>query len=201
MPPPPRILLVDDDPYQLSLLSRYLGGGRFQTISAGSVTKVLELIKCNEFDLIVMDVMMPDEGMFPGLDSHSGWETGIPLAQAIRQIQPEVKLLAHTSSPATEIEEWFTHDRTVAYLSKKESSRKRLLRTIHRLLGLPAEPPQVFIVHGRDPVVLELKNYLQNSLKLGEPVILAEKPNAGKTIIEKFERYAEGTEIAFVGVL
>jgi len=199
MPTPlPRVLLVDDDPYQLTLLSRYLGTARFQIATTNSVTKAMALVESSEFDLIVMDVMMPDEGIFPAMDSHFGWETGVPLARAIRQLRPGIKLIAYTSSPAVEIQDWFTQDETVAYLSKKECSRRRLLRTISKLLGLPKEPPQIFIVHGRDRVVAELKNYLQNTLKLGEPIVLAEKPASGKTLIEKFERYADGTEVAFV---
>jgi predicted nucleotide-binding protein len=57
----------------------------------------------------------------------------------------------------------------------------------------------MFIVHGHDDnLKLELKNYLQNTLKLGEPVILHEQPSAGKSIIEKFEKYAKRTDIVFV---
>jgi predicted nucleotide-binding protein len=198
MPMAPRILLVDDDPYQLGLLTRYLGNAKFHTASAGSVSKALELIERAEFDLAIMDVMMPDEGMFALIDTHYGWETGIPLANAIRQRCPGIKLIAHTASPSAEIRDWFTQDETVAYLPKNESSRKRLLRTVNRLLGLPSEPPQIFIVHGRDRTVAELKNYLQNTLKLGEPIVLSEKPSQGRTIIEKFEYYSAGTDVAFV---
>ena len=199
MPPQaPRILLVDDDPYQLGLLTRYLGNAEFQIASANSVTKALSLVESNEFDLAIMDVMMPDEGIFAGMETHYGWETGIPLAQAIRQRQPRTKIIAYTASPSIEIQDWFTRDETVAYLPKNESSRRRLLRTVNRLLGLPKELPHIFIVHGRDRMVTELKNYLQNTLKLGEPIVLAEKPSGGRTVIEKFEHYAAGTDVAFV---
>jgi predicted nucleotide-binding protein len=194
----PSLLLVDDDPYQLALLTRYLNNSRFQIATAGSVTKVMTMIEEKEFDLIVMDVMMPDEGLFPGMDSHSGWETGVPLAGAIRRRRPGIKIIAYTNSSAVEIQDWFSRDETVAYLSKKGCSRRLLLRTVDRLLGFPREHPQIFIVHGRDRAVAELKNYLQNTLKLGEPIVLAEQPVSGKTLIEKFEGYAEGTEVAFV---
>lgn len=56
-----------------------------------------------------------------------------------------------------------------------------------------------FIVHGRDHGTLyQLKNYLQNTLKLSEPVILHETPNLGKTLIEKIEREAEAVKLVFV---
>ena len=56
-----------------------------------------------------------------------------------------------------------------------------------------------FIVHGHDEnPKLALKNYLQNTLRWPEPVILAEKPSGGKTIIEKFEDHSQTIDVVFV---
>jgi predicted nucleotide-binding protein len=56
-----------------------------------------------------------------------------------------------------------------------------------------------FIVHGHDDAAkLEVKNYLQNSLHIPEPIILHEQPNLGRTIIEKFEGYAQDVQLAFI---
>ena len=61
------------------------------------------------------------------------------------------------------------------------------------------ESPLVFVVHGRDHSLrLELKNYIQNTLRWREPVILAERPSHGRTIIEKFEASADSADYAFV---
>lgn len=69
--------------------------------------------------------------------------------------------------------------------SRTEESRMREIRS--------------FIVHGHDHQSLyELKDYLQNTLKLGEPVVLRQMPGLGKTLIEKFEREAEAVELIFV---
>lgn len=57
----------------------------------------------------------------------------------------------------------------------------------------------IFIVHGHDTVArIELKDYLQNTLGFPPPVILAELPDCGRTIIEKFEEQAEQADIVFV---
>lgn len=64
-----------------------------------------------------------------------------------------------------------------------------------------AKTPEIksFIVHGHDKTsLLELKNYIQNTLKLGEPIILREMPGSGKTIIEKFEKHAGEVDLIFV---
>lgn len=56
-----------------------------------------------------------------------------------------------------------------------------------------------FIVHGHDENArLALKNYLQNTLHWPEPVILAEKPSGGRTIIEKFEKHSANIDVVFV---
>jgi predicted nucleotide-binding protein len=58
---------------------------------------------------------------------------------------------------------------------------------------------KVFIVHGHDDVAkLELKNYLQNTLGLPQPIILHEQPSLGRTIMEKFEDYAADANLVFV---
>jgi hypothetical protein len=57
---------------------------------------------------------------------------------------------------------------------------------------------KVFVVHGRDNAAKDsVARFLQ---KVGlEPIILHEQPNAGRTIIEKFETYSD--DVAFAVVL
>src|SRR4051794_22937287 len=57
---------------------------------------------------------------------------------------------------------------------------------------------KVFIIHGHDEnATLALKNYLQNTLRLPEPTILAEQASGGKTIIELFEKHASDSDLVF----
>lgn len=55
----------------------------------------------------------------------------------------------------------------------------------------------IFIVHGHDSLsLLELKEFVR---KLGlTPIVLTDQPNAGLTIIEKFEKYAKKCSFAMV---
>lgn len=57
-------------------------------------------------------------------------------------------------------------------------------------VNLPVNTNKVFVVHGHDSAIKEsVARYLE---KIGlEPIILHEQPNGGKTIIEKFEVYAD----------
>jgi predicted nucleotide-binding protein len=61
-------------------------------------------------------------------------------------------------------------------------------------LSAKASPPEgrpaVFVVHGRDLAAVDRVVRLLHELDL-HPVVLKEQPNKGRTIIEKFEAYAE----------
>ncbi len=60
-----KILLVDDDPTLLALLSKFLQKGEYSVLAAASAAEALRLAYSEQPDLVILDVMMP------GMD---GWE-------------------------------------------------------------------------------------------------------------------------------
>ena len=58
-PRPPRILLVDDEQSILTLLSYPLRKDGYEVVPAADGAEALELFGESEFDLVVLDVMMP----------------------------------------------------------------------------------------------------------------------------------------------
>ena len=90
----------------------------------------------------------------------------------------------------------------VYFQSKWETlSMQNLVERIRNIMGEKKINSllNVFIVHGHDDVAkLELKNYLQNTLKLKEPVILHEQQSHGLTIIEKLEVYSVKANLVFI---
>ncbi|WP_455924205.1 response regulator transcription factor [Pseudomonas putida] len=63
--PPPRILAIEDDPLLASHLQQHLGERGFQVTLRHSGEQVVELVGANAFDLVLMDIMLPDHN---GLD-------------------------------------------------------------------------------------------------------------------------------------
>ena len=58
---------------------------------------------------------------------------------------------------------------------------------------------KIFIVHGHDePLIHDLKNFLQGTLKYPEPTVLSKTAGRGRTIIEAFEDEAEQAGLIFV---
>jgi CheY-like chemotaxis protein len=66
------ILVVDDDPEIVTMLSMRLGKRGYQVVTAADGNKALELAKKQKFDVVLLDVMMPGK---------SGWE----VARALKQ--------------------------------------------------------------------------------------------------------------------
>lgn len=64
IPASPRILIVDDAPMNVELLDHMLRAEGFRTLSAGDGRTALALSRSNQPDLILLDVMMPDETGF-----------------------------------------------------------------------------------------------------------------------------------------
>ena len=62
----PRILIVDDDPGQRSLLDSFLRGQGFEAVLADSGERALELLPAGKFDMMISDVRMPG---LSGLDT------------------------------------------------------------------------------------------------------------------------------------
>ena len=56
---PPRILIVDDDPGQRSLINSFLQSQGFETVTADSGKRALEILHSGRFDMMVSDVRMP----------------------------------------------------------------------------------------------------------------------------------------------
>jgi DNA-binding NtrC family response regulator len=55
-----RILVIDDDPHFLRVLSRILVDANFQVTAATGACEALELLRHNTFDLIICDLRMPE---------------------------------------------------------------------------------------------------------------------------------------------
>src|SRR6267378_1736440 len=55
----PRILIVDDDPGQRSLLDSFLKGQGFETVPVPSGERALDVLRAQDFSMMISDVRMP----------------------------------------------------------------------------------------------------------------------------------------------
>ncbi len=57
---PERVLMIEDDEALAEMVAEYLGEAGYQVTSRGEAMSGLELIRRNEFDALILDVMLPD---------------------------------------------------------------------------------------------------------------------------------------------
>jgi DNA-binding NtrC family response regulator len=123
----PRLLIVDDDPGQRSLLDSFLRSQGFDTVVADSGERALELLPTQKFSMMISDVRMP------GL---SGLET----LQRARKNFPSLPVLLVTAY--TDIREAVSamRDGALNYLAKP-IDLDELLATVRAATGIAQSAP------------------------------------------------------------
>ena len=127
-PDEPHLLVVDDDERLRALLQRYLSSNGYRVSAAPGAPEARALMKSMEFDLLILDVMMPGE-------------SGLELTRSVRQESAiPILMLTARGDPADRIAglELGADD----YLPKPFEPRELLLR-VNSLLrrATPAELP------------------------------------------------------------
>ena len=89
----PHILIVDDDKRILQLINDYLIKNNFRISTADNALKAREKIENIEFDLIILDIMMPGESGLKLTDSlkKNNFKTPILLLSALGNVDDRIK--------------------------------------------------------------------------------------------------------------
>lgn len=126
----PHLLVVDDDTRIRSLLKRYLSENGFRITIAGNAEEARARLRGVEFDLIVLDVMMPGE-------------TGVELTQSLRE-ERDVPILMLTALTETDNRIEGLEAGADDYLPKPFDPRELILR-INNILrrGGPQQQPKL----------------------------------------------------------
>ena len=125
----PSILAVDDDTRLRRLLKRYLSENGFQVLEAPSADEALPLIQTIQFDLIIMDVMMPGTN-------------GVDMVRQLRQEGNKTPVLMLTAMGDVDNRISGLEAGADDYLPKPFEPRELILR-IHNILKRLAQERQV----------------------------------------------------------
>jgi two-component system response regulator HydG len=125
----PRVLIVDDDPGQRSLLDSFLRGQGFETVVAESGERALELLPAGQFSMMISDVRMP------GL---SGLET----LRRVRPQFPSLPVLLVTAYADIREAVGAMRDGALNYLAKP-IDLDELLATVRQATGMAPTAPLV----------------------------------------------------------
>jgi predicted nucleotide-binding protein len=196
-----RVLIVEDDQFYSQRIRELLTDHGIDSSIVGNAQDALAS-DLAEIDAAVVDVMLPNDPSASSVsaeESRGGFMTGVAVVRRLQKKKPSLRIVMLSSDvTSTEAESWASQQ-SIPFVPKHAGS-DALLDGLRRL-GVISGPrtPLAFIVHGHDSAsVLDLKNYIQNTLHWQEPVVLREQASLGKTLIEKFETFARKVDCVFV---
>ena len=146
----PRILIVDDDPGQRSLLDSFLRSQGFETVLAPSGERALEILRTEEFRLMISDVRMP------GL-------TGLETLRRARQEHVTVPVLLVTAYADIREAVGAMRDGALNYLAKP-IDLDELLATVRQVTGLSKTAPLKFTADRQLPPHVVAKSPLMQAV-------------------------------------
>jgi CheY-like chemotaxis protein len=117
----PRILVVDDDPQVLKLFGTILRKGPYSVILLSGGDRVIPTLRESRFDLLVMDLSMPEPD-------------GFDLLKRLRSEMPGLRILVVSGYLGGRLLKAAELLGAASTLSKTEAPAK-LLDTVERLLG------------------------------------------------------------------
>src|SRR5260370_13879526 len=123
----PRILIVEEDPSQRTLLESFLTSQKFETVPVASGEKALEVLRTGEISMMISDVRMP------GI---SGLET----LRRARQAHALLPILLVTAYTDIRKAVGAMRDGAVTYLGNPIDLNE-LLSSVRQATGLSAAPP------------------------------------------------------------
>ncbi|HET9282008.1 MAG TPA: TIR domain-containing protein [Candidatus Angelobacter sp.] len=196
-----RVLIVEDDQFYSQRIKEILQDEGLDTLSVSTAEEAISSDPTS-YDAAIIDVMLPNDPAASGIteeESRAGFMTGVSVARRLLQKNDKLRIVFLSSGLTGDESEIWASQRMIPFISKSDG-RGALLQALSKLnLFSKKRSPRAFIVHGHDDkTVLELKNFIQNSLKWNEPIVLREQPSLGKSIIEKFEDLSGRVDCVFV---
>jgi len=100
-----KILLVDDEPEILTIVSKWLSRNGHQVLTASNPQKVLQFIEANDFDVVLLDLIMPGS-------------TGIHLISRIHELKPRQSIIVMSVIEDTRVAVLAAQEGIDGYLTK-----------------------------------------------------------------------------------
>lgn len=180
---PIRILVVDDEESIRKLAEKELTGLHRMVQSAGSAGEALELLKRKSFDVILLDIRLPDAN-------------GLDILEDLREANPGTEVIVITGhgdiDSAVEAMKLGAYD----YITKpfaldrmelviERAYQRVCLQRENRLLRHTQCDPGMTLFVGRSPAVQNIHYLIEKAAPTTVPVLITGESGAGKDVVAR----------------
>lgn len=185
------VYILEDDAFLAQTLKENLADLGVNCKTFPSIQAFEAVFPGAEPDHVLVDLATPLGGssLVDVSSARGGHQAGIALIRVARQQWGTCTFSLITGGPSEDARAW-CKDNGIEYILKPISRF-----TLERIIGIRAL--RAFVVHGRDVGAVEKVKDLLGRLKI-ECTVLMERPNKGRTVIEKFEEVAAECDYAIV---
>ena len=190
------ILIADDDPAIRTVLSQALTRRGFRVRTTGTAANLWRLISDGEGDLVITDVILPDEN-------------GLDLIPRIRKIRPELRIVA-MSAQNTLLTALKAAERGAFEYLPKPFDLNELVSVVERALATPAagdtqaadeEGEEQLPLIGRSPAMQEIYRILARLVSTDLTVMISGESGTGKELVARaLHDYGKRRNGSFVAI-
>ena len=189
----PKILVVDDDPSLLEMMSMTLRKEGYSVQEAGSAADARDQIEGTEFDLVVSDIYLGDA-------------TAIDLLDEIHNSSPDTSIILVTAQGTVETAAAARNAGVFDYLAKP-FKLEQLVGRVHAALdqeqAIPAPieaGPETMIV-GSHPSIVDVYKAVARVAPADIPVLISGETGTGKELVARaLHRFGSNPEGPFVPI-
>lgn len=173
------ILIVDDDDSFLNIYKKIFTRKKYNVITTNSANQAIEIVKNNEFDILITDMYMPEL-------------TGIDLIKKVKQLAPNIEIILVTGNGSIENAVKAIKEGAYTYIEKpidfeelfsnisKIQEYKKIKNNFH---DNKDDFDEFFI--GNDPKMLEIKKQIQFIATSDSSVLISGESGTGKELVAK----------------